>query len=108
MMQPSDQMSARASSSALAERCSGDMYPGVPITWLLRRPAFASIAQRLMPKSSSFTQPRPRPTLSSSPTTKMFSGLISRCTTPWACATASMLISRISLSRVGALRCAPR
>ena len=72
--------SLRPSISAFPVACSGLMYAGVPMTvpvWVSGRPSPAALNARAMPKSATTALP---------PDSMMFSGLMSRCTTPWLCA----------------------
>ena len=72
-------MSLRPSSSCSPEACSGLMYAGVPMTIpvCVRRSPSAALTARAIPKSV---------TIGSPSCSMMFSGLMSRCTTPrpWA------------------------
>ncbi len=77
--EPSENTSLRWS-AAWPPTCSGDMYLGDPIIVPLCVRT-SELFIRAMPKSMIFACP--------SPTSMMLPGLMSRCTTPRACATAS-------------------
>ena len=61
------------------EACSGDRYAAVPSTIAVPVPLVPPSA-RAMPKSRTLTSP---------PASTMFAGVMSRCTSPAACATSS-------------------
>ena len=82
----------------LACACSGAMYCGVPATTPLCV-RLASSTARARPKSVILTRSTPF-------SSRMFEGLMSRCTSPWACAAARpaavcMPIRKISLAPSG-------
>ncbi len=89
-MTPRAQMSERASAALALRTCSGDMYPGEPMTSPLAvsiswAPAVLNSVIFEMPKSRTFTSGEP----SRRRVTKRFEGFRSRCTMPVACASAS-------------------
>jgi hypothetical protein len=98
---PSENTSARASTSACPRACSGAMYPGVP-TIAPVRVIRVSAACHAIPKSSTFTR-------SMSPSTRnRFEGFRSRCTTPPACAKESASATRVPSLTVSLTDSAPR
>ncbi len=103
-MAPSDQMSARVSTS-LAERiCSGAMYSGEPIRAAVLVSDSSStelpVSAFEMPKSSTFTRREP----SARRARNKLPGFRSRCTTPAACASAKASMAcktNSTASRIG-------
>ena len=86
--------SLRPSISTLPVACSGLMYAGVPMTvpvCVMWCASPAALSARAMPKSATTAVP---------PESMMFSGLMSRCTTPWLCAYASAPATSAVIRRV--------
>ena len=86
--QPSEKMSARASTSRSPRACSGAMYIGVPTVEPTLVKRLVSSTRRAMPKSSM------RVSSSRQSTRKMLLGLMSRWTMPRSCAVASASSTR--------------
>ena len=88
---PAQNRSARASTGS-PRACSGAMYCGVPAMTPLCVRLASSIA-RARPKSVSLTR-------SMQFSSRMFAGLMSRCTTPWACAAARARAAWVPIRKI--------
>ena len=88
-MAPSDQMSARTSTSRVFFSCSGDMYWGEPMTVSL---PVSRISRRAVRREVTFEMPKSSTLIHGVPSArrekKRFAGFRSRCTMPSVCASA--------------------